>query len=391
MASGAPMRLFSRDFLLICLADFFFFSCLHLFMSTLPVYVVSLGIPEGQLGFILGVFTFTAVVTRLLVGREADRRGRRAFLLSGPIIFTLSSLLYSGATSFWTLSAVRLLHGSGIAAFTVPSMALIADLAPPARRGEALGYFSVAGGLTMLFAPAAGMAIYYAWGFVVHFVVGAALAVAAFLAIAPVAMSPAADKPQAMTASATSAIMFSRGAAYPALLIASLTITYGSVTSFLPLYALGRGMSNPGLYFTAYAVCLVLARFTAGSISDRIGRFKVIAPCMLLTAAATAALIGAESTPVFLALGALYGLGFGACYPPLIAMAVDRVPPTERGAAMGTFTAAFDLGIGVGSVLWGFVLQYGGFGLLYATAGLLPIAGLLTMPFDYRRRIRTTP
>lgn len=388
MASAMTSRLLSRDFLLICGADFFFFNNLHLFMSTLPVYIVSLGIPEGQLGLLLGLFTFTAVIARLLVGREVDRRGRRAFLLVGPVIFTLSSLLYTVAADFWSLAAVRLLHGTGIAAFTVAAIAMIADLVPPHRRGEGLGYFSAAGGLTMLIAPAAGMAIYYAVGFTTHFVVGAVLAVCALLTISFVGGSGRSPTP---TAVGSPAKLFSRGAAYPAFLIACMSVTYGSITSFLPLYALQRGMSNPGLYFTTYSVLLVLARFTAGGISDRIGRFQVIAPSMLVAAVATVALIGADSTPIFLALGALYGLGFGACYPPLIAMAVDRVPPTERGAAMGTFTAAFDLGIGIGSVLWGFVLQFTSFSVLYATAALLPVAGLLTIPFEHRRRAAPTP
>lgn len=377
-------RLFTRDFIFVCLSNFFFFSSMHILLSTLPVYIIFLGIPEAQLGIVLGIFTFTAVIARLIVGREADRRGRRSFLLAGPVVFFAASSLYNWARSFVSLIGVRLFHGVGIAAFTVAASALIADLAPAHRRGEALGYFSTLASLSMLIAPALGMVIYYSLGFTIMFLFSASLAIVAFGLALPVGEAPTPARPP--SSQEGPAVFFSRGAAYPAFLMACLTITFGCVTSFVPLYALEKGMTNPGFFFTVYAVVVSLARLVAGGISDRWGRATVIIPAMVLTSAGTALLATASSTLTFLLLAAFYGVGFGSAYPPLIAMAVDRVPPTERGAAMGTFTAAFDMGIGLGTILWGFVLQYSGFEMLYLTASLVPIIGLATFPVARWRR-----
>lgn len=377
-------RLFSRDFILVCLGEFFFFSSMHILLSTLPIYIVFLGISEAQLGIVLGIFTFTAVIARLIVGREVDRRGRRLFLLAGPLIFFISSALYNWARSFSPLIGVRLLHGTGIAAFTVAASAVVADLAPAHRRGEALGYFSTLAAFSMLIAPALGMVIYYSFGFTTMFLFSASLAAVAFVLVIP--LKEVQRQLGTPSSQGGSAVFFSRGAAYPAFLMGCLTISFGCVTSFVPLYALGKGMSNPGFFFTAYGIVVALARVLAGGISDRWGRATVIVPAIVLTSVGTALLAIASSTPTFLFLAALYGLGFGSAYPPLIAMAVDRVPITERGAAMGTFTAAFDLGIGVGTILWGFVLQYSGFEVMYLTASLVPLLGLATFPVARWRR-----
>jgi len=76
--------------------------------------------------------------------------------------------------------------------------------------------------------------------------------------------------------------------------------------------------------------------------------------------------------------GALLGVGNGTVYPALLAMTLDLTGPEERGAAMGTFGIGMDIGIGLGSIVLGVVIEMVGFPVAFAMAGGVPIAMLAT-------------
>jgi MFS family permease len=65
----------------------------------------------------------------------------------------------------------------------------------------------------------------------------------------------------------------------------------------------------------------------------------------------------------------VYGLAFALIQPAIMALVVGRAAPDRRGAAMGIFTGAMDLGIGAGAFLWGFMAPAAGFPAM-ATSGL---------------------
>ena len=136
-------------------------------------------------------------------------------------------------------------------------------------------------------------------------------------------------------------------------------------------------MGNPGIFFTVFAVTLVLVRALAGKLSDSRGRKAVIVPGMLIITLGLFVLSIANSFSLFIAAAFLYGLGFGLVHPTIMALLVDRVSDRTRGAAMGTFTAAFDLGIGLGSIVLGVVLQYFGFMAMYLLGGLIVFAAAI--------------
>lgn len=363
-------RLFTPDFLLTSMATLAFFGSFQLQLPTLPLYILYIGGNESQIGLILGIFTVTATGLRPFVGRASDRRGRRAFLLGGALIFAIAPVLYSLTTSVPMLLALRLFHGAGIALFTTAATALIADLAPPARQGEAMGYFGMFSNLAMAIAPALGMVILSSSDFSVLFLASATVALFALI------LSLFIREPQTLMApNHGRAALISRRALIPTLLVVCLTTTYGAIITFLPLFAGQRGLANPGLYFTAYAVSLFLTRAVAGNLSDRYGRGPVLLPGFLALALATGLLGWATSAPALLALGFLYGIGFGAVHPALMAYLLDRTGDEGRGAAMGTFTAGFDLGIGAGSMVGGLLAERMGMSLMFGLAALPALAG----------------
>jgi predicted MFS family arabinose efflux permease len=86
----------------------------------------------------------------------------------------------------------------------------------------------------------------------------------------------------------------------------------------------------------------------------------------------------AATRPAIAGCAVLYGLGFAAIGPAFTTYVIGRVPPERRGAAFGANIAAFDTGIGSGSVLFGPVIAHAGFAPAFALAA---VAALASWPY----------
>jgi predicted MFS family arabinose efflux permease len=85
----------------------------------------------------------------------------------------------------------------------------------------------------------------------------------------------------------------------------------------------------------------------------------------------------AGSLPLLLLAGVLFGLAFGAGHPAMTALAIDLVRPERRGAGMATFTSAFELGIGSGSIVMGLVAASAGYSAMFALCAVFPALAIV--------------
>jgi MFS family permease len=355
------------------LASFAVYFSFFLLLSTLPLFLSRRGTSDGAIGLVMGCFAITSMLLRPWIGWGADRWGRRPFMVAGAAVFGLAPLGYGVSGGVLTLVAVRLLHGSGMALYPTAASALVADLAPPARRGEFLGLFGAAGSVAMALGPITGVALVARAGFTGLFVASAAAGLLALLLILAVdeVRQPAGHVPFRL------ADTLSRPALGPSLIILCLMLAYGVQVTFLPLHAARLG-ANPGIFFLVYALALTAARGPAGRLSDRLGRRPIAAGGLALAAVALVVLAFSEGAMGLALSGALYGLAGGIAQPALMAWCVDVAPVADRGRALGTFYTALELGIAVGAMSsglavarWGFVTTF-----LAAAGGALAGAGL---------------
>ena len=390
--------LLTKNFVLACLITLASFSSFYFLLATLPVYVIGeAGGTEAQVGLIIGVFSGTTVLLRPLIGWGADAWGRRLFIIAGNAIMALAGGLYALTRTVPLLLGLRVFHGVGWAAFGTSTSALVADVVPRHRRGEAMGYYGMFSNLAMAVGPALGIALMTGYSFNALFAASAAMGVVAlglslFLSEPSKGRHPAsgavARPPSQEPAPSATRGVIEVTALFPGLVLALTSATYGSIVSFLPLFAFSERITdNPGVFFTVYAVVLIVARGFTGQISDRYGRPAVIAPGLLLAAVALWVLAAADTLALLLVVAVLYGLAFAAVQPAIMAMVVDRAAPERRGAAMGTFSAAMDLGIGVGSIVWGIVAQAAGYHAMYLASGGVALVALAVFLVGVRRRL----
>jgi MFS family permease len=367
----APSRLATGEFLRLWAGAFPFFLSFYLLLPTVPLYARALGIPESQIGLIIGVFALSSMTVRPWAGWASDRYGRFPLLVAGALLFLAASLLYGWSRSVGALLAVRLVHGAGMGLYPTAATAVVADIAPPERRGEAMGFFGAAGNLALALGPVGGVWLMERLGFSSLF---AASAAAAALALA-VTLSLPETAPERRRVTFGLAAVLSPAALFPSTILFCLMATYGVLMAFLPLYVREIDAGNPGVFFLVFASVVAAVRGYAGRVSDRRGRAPVTAAGMVLVGLATAALALRGGPLTVVLTGALYGIGFGAAQPALMAWTVDRISPVERGKAMGTFFTAFELGIGAGAIGFGLLLGRAGFPATFLAAGALALAG----------------
>jgi MFS family permease len=304
-------------------------------------------------------------------GWAIDWRGRRPILRLGAVLFSVASLGYAWTWSAASLFAVRVVHGTGMGLFPTAGAVVAADLTPAARRGEAMGLFGLAPNLALALGPALGEVIEARAGFTALCLISLGLAILGTgLTLGLPETGRATPRPPLRLQN-----LLVREALHPAAITCLLFVHYGALMGFLPLLARARGADSPGLFFTLMAVALLSVRTKAGQLSDRFGRPAVVAPALVVVAASLAVVAWARAPWAIYGAGLLFGLGFGAAQPALMAWVTDRVPPGDHGRALATFYTAWELGIGGGQLLFGALLPIGGFEVLFAAAAGLALFG----------------
>jgi len=380
--------LLSRNFIAICASYFFYFASFYYLIPTLPSYVVFLGGSASQVGLVMGFFTIASVILRHRVGRAADVRGRKVFLLIGAAAFALTPWLYAVVTTPWQLYIVRIIHGLGHAGYTAASSAFVADLAPPRRRGEVIGIYGTTNIVSMALAPAIGSFIVSKYSYQTLFLVASLTGLAALLCVSLI--KEIRREPGKASQEGFVATLKQRPVLIPSLTLLSAAIAYGSTITFLPIFVSTKGLVNIGMFFVAYSIATFASRILTGKLSDKVGRRLVIVPAMLLLFAAVALIPFINSYLILGLVGMILGFGFGSLMPTLNAMVVDRVPPDKRGSALGTFTSFMDIGIGTGSVAMGFAAKQMGYSNTFWLAALVVMAGWLYFVLNTRKTLAKT-
>jgi MFS family permease len=361
-------RLFSPRFFMMCGFSFTAFLSAFQLLPTAPFRILELGGSKLTAGLFLGLLTYASAFAAPLMGATADRFGRRRTLVVCGAAIAGFSVAYAATTDFRVLLALALLHGVFWAGLLAASAAYITEVIPQGRRAEGLGYWGLSGVFAVAAAPSIGLWVFsYGW-FWLCVSVGALN-----VAMAAIAWTLEEDRPHGTPAREP---LFRRDVLEWRVLAMAVTLFlyafgYGGITSFVALYADANGVTPRGLYFTVFALTIVVSRPFLGRLADRTGHRRVFLPCLGLIAVGYLLLGAGGTRPWLVASGITFGVGFGAAYPVFVAYVLHHVGAARRGAAFGAMIAAFDTGIGTGSIVTGAIVERAGFGTAYSVAALV--------------------
>ena len=369
---AARPTLLTRPFLVVTATAFMFFVYIGMLLPLVPLFIEGpLGAGEFGIGLTVAAFAVAAISVRPLIGRLADRHGRRRLIMVGATVAGLSGMLSGQVDVFWQLLLLRAMTGVGEAAVFVGAATLIADLSPRDRRAEGASYFSVAvfGGIGI--GPLFGEWLLDDTRFELAFLAAGvfALGAAALASFAPARVpSPdpeptghagdgalPADQP---AADATGWRRFVHPAALlPGLVLAAAVAAFATFGAFIPDHARTVGLASSGGLFAVYALVSVLVRIFGARLPERLGPRRAVTIALGNILAGLLILAVFPSVPALWIASVFVGVGVAFNYPSLLALTVNRASDRDRAFAVSSFTMFFEVGTAAGGLLIGAFAQ----------------------------------
>jgi MFS family permease len=402
VAAAVRPQLISKYFFLILFGSLFANLALQFFNATTSLYVESLGGTASFTGILLTLFTIAAMVVRILTGRLVDTKGRRMIIITGLLIFALASVSFAIFPYLGALPVLRFIQGVGFSISATALAVAITDVIPKERMGEGIGYFGLGQAIPTAVGPAAAIGLIAGHHFNSVFYAAAAVLLlgAGLIAFCDYEKkSPAKSGLKVNAETGNKAVLSVAGpsgrlwvyfekTAIPCTVISLFSsIAVSATTAFLLLFAFERGIEHAGLYFTLSAVCMVIARLSTGKLTDRYGPMYTLFPGFLMMILGFIMLMASSSYPVLYYIsGILAGLGNGIIAPALNATVIKAAPDNRRGAASATFLISFDVGFGIGGLLWGIVIDAAGYTAMFFGCALLMAVALSLSVFFFGRK-----
>jgi MFS family permease len=359
-------KIWTRDFTLICLSNFFIFLGFQMTLPTIPLFVEKLGGNDQLIGVVVGLFTFSALLIRPMAGHALETKGRRFVYLIGLAIFVLSVGSFGIAASLYFLFVLRIVQGVGWGFSTTASGTIATDLIPAKRRGEGMGYYGLFGNIALAIGPSLGLTLVGFLPFSQLFMICASFGLIALILSSRIKFRKTSPPPVMMQKKKWD--LYEKSALPPSFLMFFITVTFGGIASFLPLYATQKGIQGLQWYFLFYALALMLTRTFAGKIYDKKGHRAVFPMGAILIVIAMVLLAWLPNSLILYIAAIFYGLGFGSVQPALQAWSVQNTSTNRKGMATATFFSFFDLGIGIGAIVFGQIAYWFDYSSIYICA-----------------------
>lgn len=383
--------LWTRAFGLLCVVQFLGYAQHFVLQPTIPIYVTHLGASPFVVGLVMASFAATSMILRPLVGYWSDRWSEAGVMISGLVIQAASVLLCFVPVIGITMLA-NSCRGVGWASVNSGGYALLARCAPAVRRGEASGYYSGAQGSATIILPALALWLIDApfGGYDVVFAVSMTIAlIGAGIALMLKESNSSGPRTRHRTAAdpwwreiftlPEKDILLASG------LLFALHISLPAVAGFLVLYARQIGIENFAWYYVVSGATSLIARPLLGWASDKIGRGAAIAVGFSLEGLALCVIVNASTLAGMLVSGVLYMAGSAIGTAATLALALEHANPERRGQVISTYSMAYPLSAGVGSLVTGGAIQLAGYFWMFLLVAALNIPGLIVTLKNWSR------
>jgi MFS family permease len=356
---------------------------MYLLTSVVPLYLAASGSGGVGAGLSTGAMMLSAVGTELLVPRVLARWGYQVVLGLGLILLGAPSLVLLFTASLPIVLGVCVVRGAGLAILVVGAVALVAEVTPAHRRGEAFGVYGLAVGLPAVIGLPLGVYLTNLVGFDALFVLAAVSSLAGLIALGGM---PQATNVEEQHVKVLGGLRGS-GLLMPTFVFAAVTIAAGISVTFLPLSVAEDKHSLVATALLMQAITAPAARWLAGRYADRMGPAKLLAPALILAALGAGSLVLIGSSLAIVVGSTLFGIGFGAAQNLTLTLMYNRVPKSRYGQVSALWNLAYDGGWGVGAIIFGAVVAGTGYPLAFGLTAA--VVALAIMPAGQSLRRRT--
>ena len=378
-------KLFNKNYICLCAANFLFFFSFYLLLPVLPFFIMEqYQVGNAVIGTVISCYTLATLLVRPFSGYMMDTFKRKPLYLLALSIFTAVFVGYLFAATITILLIVRIIHGLAFGLTSVGGNTLVIDVVPSQHRGEGIGYFGVANNIAMAVGPMTGLFVYEHFSYNVIFMgcMACSLLAALFASRIQTKVRPSVKRPPI----SLDRFILVRGL-LAGVSFMLLAFAYGQISNYIALYAKEMGLTiSSGLFFTVYAVGLIVSRLFSGKMVDKGKVTQTIALGLGITVLALLGLgmchhlnaFGTSYTAVaFLFIAMCCGLGFGASFPAFNALFINMGTHAHRGTATSTYLTSWDLGLGIGIFSGGMLAERFTFSTAYLVASASVLLSLV--------------
>ena len=366
--------IWTKSFVNISISTFFIFVVFYALLTFMPLYVLNdLGGTATEGGLAVSIFLLSAIIMRFFAGMILEKFGKKKILIISLFLFTVSTILYVFVGSFAVLLLLRFFQGIWFSLLTTVAGAIAADIIPPERRGEGLGYYGIAMNLAVVAGPFIALSLQlYLSSQIIFIILSIIMIIGFFCALAVQVDEVPFVKEEKHKLTIND---FLEKKSMPIATVGFfISFAYASILTFISVYAESLGLIKAAsFFFVVYAIAMLLVRPFSGRIFDTMGPSVVIIPSIIIFGVGLISLSFTASSWMLLVSGALVGLGYGTLLPSFQTLAIQAADKHRSGYATGTFFAFYDSGIAIGSVSLGLIAGFAGYSNLYLMLGIFVI------------------
>jgi len=337
----------------------------YLLLSAIPGHAAVLG-GASAAGLSTGALMVTTIIGELIAPRVIVKVGRRRALAAALLTMALPCLV-TFSTSLALLVATCAARGFGLGILLVAACGLAAQLAPPARRTEALGAFGVASAIPAIVAVPLGPYSLATLGPGGTAGIAAAFAVAALLTVA---LLPEGSPAPHDTGHASSSFPPLRTTVWPITALALGAVVVGAAITFLPLAHPELDQATIMIALLLQALFAACARWAAGRPIDRHGPRAALIAATGLSIAGLLCLAAPGAFAVMMGM-AVSGIAFGVAQSASLCRLLAQAKPAQADAVGALWNGAYDAGLGIGGLGLGGLAAVLGYTPSFLAAGVI--------------------
>lgn len=385
-------KLWNFNYWKVMIGNFLLYFSFYLLTPLLPIYLDDqFSADKDLIGIVLSGYVIASLVVRPFSGFLVDTFDRKKVLVICFFFFFILFTGYIGAGTLLFFAIVRTLHGLPFGAVTVANSTAAIDVLPSSRRQEGIGFFGLSNNLAMAISPSVAIWIYDATdNFALLFWISLGISLLGLLCAASIKMK----KREPVTEKRP--ISFDRFFLTKGWLLAVnivfFGLCWGIMSNYVAIY--GKELLNitdgTGVFFMILSGGLFAAR-VLGAKAFAKRDVAVRAAIGVIFSLGGYILFAAVKAPwAYYTSAALIGLGNGNMYPAFLNMFINIARKDQRGTANSSILTAWDVGMGLGMVGGGFLLEYISYSAAFWGAAVMQLAGtilfyLATRHFYHRR------
>ena len=373
------VALWNSNYTKAWVSNFMIFFSFMLLTPLLPLYMSEeFGADKDLIGMVLSGYTLTALLVRPFSGYFVDSFPRKMVLLVSYFFFMALFAGYMVAGTVLLFAIVRTMHGFPFGATTVANSTVAIDVLHPARRAEGIGYYGLSNNIATAIGPTVAILIYQAWeSYDLLFALSLLFALCGLIISATLKL-PKKEIVRNKQKLSLDRFLLLKGWSL-GIAMCCYSFSYGVLATYLAIYGKEElGITGgTGLFFMILSIGLICSRLV-GSRTLRKGKIVENASFGVMVSVFGYLLFAAlHNLWGYYGAALIIGLGNGHMFPAFQTMFINLASHEQRGTANSTLLVSWDIGVGLGIMVGGFLAEHWGYYSAFWGAWAVNLAGVI--------------